>query len=204
VARRGRGHTARLAAALVGTFAAGLALGACNRSAPGWARVEGTFFVEDCTRGEDVRFDAFAYDAGYLATRRFEDSLSIQLFRSQVRVEETDGLTIQLASVDAVRAFPAPTPERPLLLPIGPHQSTARAILSLYTTCPRRPTLAVRTGTLALTRALLTSDPLDSGDEEHLTGTLTASVVGADDAVVVGSLRASFDFEPVSSRVIAR
>lgn len=178
--------------------------GGCNRSAPGWARVEGAFFVEECTRGEDVRFDAFTYDAGYIATRRFEDSLNIQLFRSQVQVEETDGLTIQLASVDAVRAFPAPTPERPLLLPIGPHQSTARAILSLYTTCPRRPTLAVRTGTLTLTRALLASDPRDSGDEEHLTGTLTASVVAADDAVVVGSLRASFDFEPVSTPVVGR
>ncbi len=194
---------ARRAAALaVATALVGAALG-CGSTGEGYGRVEGRFTVPGCTSGETTRFEPFAFTAQHVVTKRLVDHLEIVLLRYPVDLEETDGLVLQLESVRDVRAAWASSGSAgPLALPVRPGASPVRAALSLFSTCPRAPTLHVMTGTLTFARLALAADPADTGNDEVLTGVLTASVAGSDREVMAGALRAEFDFMPTNAPLL--
>jgi hypothetical protein len=149
----------------------------------------------------------FGFDAGYLSTERFLDVVMVQVFRYPLLVEETDGLTVRLdlgalrrrglLRVDpARRQLVRADLSRPLEIPLTPGDGEANAVLSLFDTCPDFPQFPVVEGSLRLTALTLAADPEDTGEQERVVGTITATLARASSDAPVGTLRASFDFTP--------
>lgn len=200
---RRRRRSGRVGPALAPACAAVLALAGCGSTGEGFGEVEGRFVVQNCTTGEDTRFEPYAFTAQHVVTKRLVDHLEIVLLRYPVDLEETDGMVLQLESVTDVRAAWAATGSAgPLSLPVRLGASPVRAALSLFTTCPLAPTLHVVTGTLTFSRLALAADPADTGNDEILTGVLTASVAGRDRDDLAGTLRAAFDFVPTNAPLL--
>ena len=171
---------------------------ACGGPSNGTGSVEGRFFVEDCRPSGDFELGAYSYDARQLATKRFENTLQIHILEHAVDLEESDGLTIRIEDVEALRD-PAGLPRR---LPVTVAKGDANAALSLFDTCPSRPTLTAISGELVLSVFTVSAAPDDTGVDEHVAGTLTATVVSVDWDEPVGTIDARFDFEPEKRSVI--
>jgi hypothetical protein len=194
----------RAPAALIASV---LALAGCDRT-PGTGRVDAEFSVAECPPGllaPDLV--TFGFDAGYLSTERYLDVVLVQVFRYPVRVEETDGLTLRLdlaalrrrglLRVDASRGQLVRSDlSRPLEIPLTPGAGEAGAVLSLFGTCPDFPQFPGAEGMVRLTALTLAAEPEDTGEQERLAGTLTATLTRSSTDARVGLLRASFDFTP--------
>lgn len=174
----------------------------CGATSDGFGRVDGDFTVVGCTAGEDTKFPTYEFTAQHVVTKRLVDHLEIVLLEFPVDLEETDGLVIQVESVTELRAAWAQVDPGPLTLPVGAGGSPVRAALSLFSTCPRAPTLQVVAGTLTFTHLALAASPADTGDGELVTGTITASVAGPDRERMLGSFSARFDFEPQNAPLL--
>lgn len=173
-----------------------LALGAagvaCNGPNNGTGGVDGDFFVEACRPSGDFERQDYTFKARHLDTKRVNQSLQILIQKHRVRLEEADGLLIHIEDIDPLQL----RTERPLRLPISTARSTPSVALSLFDTCPNRPTLNMTEGELVFDVFDIAPDPDDTGNAEQLTGTLTGTVVTIDGKTIAGTLRASFDFEP--------
>jgi hypothetical protein len=169
-----------------------LVLSAACEKRNGTGDVSGAFFVKECRPLGDRPLEPYAFTAGAMSTQRNFDVLLIVIQDHMVRLEETDGLTIRIPSVQALRS----NTTRPLILPVSLEHSDINASLSLFDTCPGRPTLSAVQGTLRLDKFTIAADPADTGDHESLAGTLTATVVSADVTERVGNISADFDFLP--------
>ena len=190
-----RSATARLWGAVV----LSAAMSACVHDFEGEGRVDLQVDGEGCPgRG------GFGFDADYIATERFEGVLFIQIFEYRLLREETNGLAIRLdlnamADTGALQRdtgsdFLRLTSPVTLALEAGP--AVAGATLDLFEACPLDPTLLATPGALTLTELTLQKDADDTGEDERLRGTLTATVTRASVGGPVGQLTASFDFSP--------
>jgi hypothetical protein len=163
----------------------------------GTGDVTGFFSVVGCTMKSDRPASSYGFDAGGLGTNRFNDNLEISIQQYPVRLEETDGLLIRLPSVMALRA----NSMRPLVVPVSTAPSDVNAALSLFQTCPDRPQLYAVEGTISFDLFTIQADPANTGDNEVLKATLTATVVSVEPGVRVGWVRSSFDFFPQALHV---
>ncbi|MBI4820452.1 MAG: hypothetical protein HY791_29565 [Deltaproteobacteria bacterium] len=177
----------RLATALAGLIA-------CGRGGAGTGSVQGELEILRCRASETFGPEAYGFDAGRLSTDRFDDVLLIVIAEHGVELEETDGLLIRVPGAIALSA----KPERPIVLPLSRDPEVTNAALSLFQTCPTRPTLFTTSGSLVLDRFTINPKPEDAGDGEVIAGTLTASVASADADRNAGWIRAEFDFLPPS------
>jgi len=166
--------------------------------------VQADFSITDCPPGDnndDLR--GYRYDAGFLGVSRYHDDISIQVLEHPVLTEETDGLSIKLRITQLVEQgtlLAGPDDKRyrlaaPLTLPLALDGLGARASLSMFQTCPDFPTVHAVAGTLRLDRLSLAVDPEDTGHDERVEGTLTASIARGSPMQMVGDLRSDFSFD---------
>lgn len=169
-----------------------LVLASCARTTgQGTGTVEGEFAVKECRRSGDRALAPYSFVAGKLGTQRFETSLTILVQEYEVDLEETDGLAIRIDDLRPIRALGPP----PLRLRVSQSRDDVNAALSLFNTCPSRPTLHASAGELVLDQFTIQEDPDKTGQGEQITGTLTATVT-AFEGMVAGVIRASFNFKP--------
>ena len=130
----------------------------------------------------------------------------LQVYDHQVRLEETDGLSIRVPLQELVdRGLLVLDPARDRLvradqsqalrLPVGLGQDELNASFSLYLTCPDQPSFPA-IGTLVLNDLVLAAEGEDTGVDEHVQGSFTATLTRSLDGPVVGQLRSEFDFLP--------
>lgn len=132
--------------------------------------------------------------------------LYLQVFDHQVRLEETDGLSIRLPLQDLVDAgvlvldpvrdrLVRKDESRPLTLQVGATPKVSNASFSLYSTCPDQPNFPAY-GTLTFDDLVLAAAGEDTGVDEHVKGAFTATLSRSLDGPLVGTLRSEFDFLP--------
>lgn len=171
----------------------------------GTGDVRAAFTVTDCPPGDDNGgLEGYGYEAKFLGTARFQSTLTLQIFQHKSLPEETDGLAVRL-ELDALLAqgvlTPDPVSERYLLtapparVPVAFDAPGAEVNLSLFQTCPDFPTVHGVAGTLTLDELRVAVDPEGTGHDEHVAGTLTASVARGVPLEVVGTVEAHFDFD---------
>lgn len=163
------------------------------------------FSVTDCPPGDNNDgLKNYRFDAGFLGIARFMDDITIQLFEYKVLVEETDGLSIRLRLTDLVDQgilVAAPGAKQyqlaapPLELPLMIEGLGARASLSMFQTCPDFPTVHASSGTLRFDVLTISVDPEDTGHDERVEGTLTATVSRGVPMQNVGRVRSQFAFD---------
>lgn len=174
------------------------ALSACKLGAPGTGDVAGHFIVDDCHDGETATFPRYGFTASLLSTRRFERALDIVLNDEAVDLEETDGLIIQIPDVRPLISDIA----RPIVRPLGRGQDQLRASLSLFTTCPFHPTLHAISGEVRFDKLTIAPDPDNTGVNEVVEGSMTATVAGTDPDLAVGVVDARFSFRPAPESIL--
>ncbi len=174
----------------------------------GSGQVEVNFFEGSCLSDDpDPEPSVVRFDASYLATQRFAGILVIQVQEFRVNLEETDGLLIRLnidhlleegqLVVDERRSHIVRSdPAVPLELPVGSGPGQADVSFSLFQTCADFPTSHGASGALSLRNITLAEDAVDTGENERITGTVTATLSRADLKGPAGTLRADFDFAP--------
>lgn len=172
----------------------------CNRGGIGKGEVSGSFFVRECSSGGDRALAPYSFSADLLGTRRLRENLQIALYDDAVDFEETDALLILIGNVDPLLADPT----RPLVRRVSRDPADVNLALSLFVTCPKRPTLHGLSGEIRFEKFDIASDPADTGRQEALAGTLTASVVSADLTEAAGSIELSFDFIPGDPPLLLR
>ncbi len=180
--------------------------GACN-GPNGAGRVQAHFFKNECGPGDPQNLASYNFDAGFLATERFGSMLTIDIQRYKSELEESDGLSIRLdlkrlmklgvlttdpKASQIVRADPT----RAAVVTTSSLAGDANIALSLYTTCPNFPTSYAQNGVLTLDKVTIAADPTNSGENERLGGTVTATLTRANEDGPVGTLEAEFDFSP--------
>ena len=174
----------------------------------GTGSVAATFFVDDCPPGTERDLSNYSFDAGWLATERYSGVLIIQVQEYRVRIEETDSAAVRLdlrrlldegtlIANDDTEEIRRADETAPLVLPLVPEGGFANASLSLFQTCPNFPTLHATSGSVELTELVLAVDPEDTGNDERLAGTFTATIARSVDlAVPAGTTVGVFDFAP--------
>ena len=167
-------------------------MAACSSPENGEGFVEGRFSVEECRPSGNFDKQDFRFDAGYLGTMRFLNTLTLSILEYAIELEETDGLLIRLGELDKYWMVQ----ERPFSLPISRDPEDVNVSLSLFETCPDRPTLVAVDGQIEFTDFAVAQDPEDTGIEEVLAGTLTATVMAADGKTIVGTIRSEFNYRP--------
>lgn len=187
---------------------AGLLFLACSGCSglTGGGSVEATFFVEDCPPGTERNLDDYGYEADWLATERYAGVVIVQVMEYRVRIEETDSVAVRIAVDDLIESgdlelkdarVVLSNPGTAVTLPLSFGEGRANATISLFQTCPNFPTLHATSGTLTITDFDLAVEPEDTGEEEHIAGSLTATVARSDDlATPAGVMASEFDFEP--------
>jgi hypothetical protein len=156
--------------------------------------VRGQFLVEECTTGEEGRFTEYEYVPTDYRTRRFENVLFVSLQDDAVTPIESDVLDIRIPDLALLKSMP----RRPLRLPTVLDQAGINVTLSLYKTCPRTPQLRALSGEVVFEVFQVADDPEDTGVQENIRGTLTATVVGVDATRPAGTIEAAFSFVPSS------
>lgn len=169
-----------------------VAAAGCGVAPNGSGRVDARLKVDECRPSGDFT-GGYRYEADRLDTQRFEDTLTILVLDYSVDIEQGDGLFIR---IDDVKTIGDPMTEpRPFSRSIDRSANGVNASLSLFQTCPDRPTLRASSGRVTFSSFSIATDPADTGDQELLVGTLTATLTGVD-GNVAGSLTAEFDFRP--------
>ncbi len=187
-------------------MAASLALGltACEDPA-GDARIEARFTNTECRPGSPKsELEDYNYDASYLATERFSGVLKLMLQKYRVNVEEGDTFIIRVNIGELEHRSLLTRNEKqitiagdqPLRLKIGEEENEAQVLLSLFGTCPNYPVNYAISGELVFTTLELALDPMDTGIDEHVVGTVTATMARHSARESVGQLQATFDFFP--------
>lgn len=154
--------------------------------------MRGSFLIEECTTSTERRFSDYEYTPTSFRARRSEDVLFISIQHYAVNPIESDVLDIRIPDLSLLRSMP----QRPLRLPLSLENTGINATLSLYETCPRTPQLRAHSGALILDVFQIADDPEDSGVQENLRGTLTATVVGVDPTRPAGRIESAFSFVP--------
>ena len=167
------------------------ALVGCDVADNGSGSVEGVFFIAECRPSGNFERQPYSFNASRVDTMRFESTLEIRIQENAVSIEETDGLNIR---IDDITSIPPGEP-RPLRRKISRDRGDVNAALSLFQTCPDRPTLHATEGEIVFTTFNVAVDPDDTGTREKIAGALTATVTTADGAIA-GTISAVFDFEP--------
>ncbi|MFO0729075.1 MAG: hypothetical protein U1E65_35170 [Myxococcota bacterium] len=170
----------------------------CKLGAPGTGEVSGHFIVDNCHDGELATFPAYHFDASLLGTRRFERALDVVLSDDAVELEETDGFILQIPDIRPLIADAT----RPLVLPLGRAQENLRASLSLFSTCPFRPTLHATEGEVRFDSLTLQPNPDNAGHNEVIEGSLTATVAAVDPNLAVGQITVHFSLRPVPESIL--
>jgi hypothetical protein len=165
------------------------------------------FSKNECSAGNSADLQNYGFDAGYLATERFDGFLLITIQKYRSALEEADGLAIrlnlkrlmklgifvddtnrhQIVRADATRAA---------LIKTSTLADDANASLNLFNTCPSFPSSYASRGRLSLDKVTLAEDPVDTGENESLGGTLTATLTRANEELPVGTIDVVFDFSP--------
>jgi len=185
----------------VGIGLAALVMAAgCFVATNGTGSVGGSFFVKGCRPSGDRPPGPYAFEADRMATQRIENVLEIIVQEYHVDLEESDGLLIRIPDVRELRAL-SQAGKLPIRRTISMQRNDVNAALSLFQTCPDRPTLNAVSGTLTFDRFEIAALPEDTGNEEALKATLTATVTSVERGVPVGHISAVFDFIP-STRAI--
>ena len=164
----------------------------CASPDNGEGLVEGRFSVEECRPSGNFKEQDFRFKARSLGTNRFLDTLTLSILENAVELEETDGLLIRLGDLNDYWSIQ----ERPFTRPISGDPEDVNVSLSLFETCPDRPTLVAVDGQIEFTEFAVAQDPEDTGVEEVLAGTLTATVVAADGKTIAGTIRSEFNYRP--------
>jgi hypothetical protein len=179
----------------------------CGLGKSGTATVSAEFDVLECQPGdEESGLEDYRFVAGYMSTERYAGILLVMIQRHRVNVEETDGVVIRmklddlleqgLLHIDSERdLYTRVDTGKPLSLPITLAEADVNVSLSLFQTCPDFPTHNA-SGRLELSAIEIARDPMDTGRNEHLAGTITATLTRANAEGRVGELRAAFDFAP--------
>jgi hypothetical protein len=169
-----------------------VSLAACSSADNGEGFVEGRFRVAECRPSGDFVEQDFRYDAGFLGTMRFLNTLTLSILHHAVELEETDGLLIRLGDVQSLRE----SSERPIIRAVSRESTDVNVTLSLFETCPDRPTLVASQGQIEFTDFAVAVDPEDTGVEEVVAGTLTATIVAADGVTIAGHVHSEFNYRP--------
>jgi len=165
---------------------------ACSGPDNGQGFVEGRFQIAECRPSGNFEKQDFRYDADHLGTMRFHDTLTLGILRHAVELEETDGLLIRLEDVSSI----LDSAPRPIIRQISRDPSDVNVSLSLFETCPDRPTLFAVSGQISFSQFSVSEDPEDTGLHEVLAGTLTATVVGVDKETIAGTIHSEFSYRP--------
>jgi hypothetical protein len=181
-------------------------VGACN-GPNGAGRVQAHFFKNECGPGDPKDLANYSFDAGWLATERYGAMLVIQIQQYKAELEESDGLSIRLdlkrmmtlgifATDPRTSQIVRADPTRAAVVATSTLAGDVNVALSLFTTCPNFPTSFARAGVLSLDKVTIAADPTNSGENERLGGTVTATLSRANEDGPVGTLQAVFDFSP--------
>lgn len=174
----------------------------------GSARVQAHFTASMCRPGGSAASPSdFSFDAGYLATERFGGALLISIQKYSDSINNTDGLQIRVdltrllkqkrLIVDMARGqIERADAAAALALQTTTSTTDANVALSLYVTCPDFPSSYASQGLLSFDEFTLASQPADTGDNERLGGTVTATLTRAGDDGPIGTLQAVFEFSP--------
>ncbi|MEQ8564996.1 MAG: hypothetical protein RMA76_08825 [Deltaproteobacteria bacterium] len=201
------------AAMRVGVIGSVVLLAGCS-GLNGGGSVSAEFFVEDCPPGTDKQIEDYGYDAAWLATERYSGVVIVQVQEYRVRIEETDSVAVRIGMDDLIESGDLVVDEERervlladpagLTLPLAFGEGRANATLSLFQTCANFPTLHATSGTLRITDFDLALDAEDTGSDEHIAGSLTATIARSDDLMVpAGTMVSDFDFEPPSRPTIS-
>ena len=164
----------------------------CSSPENGQGFVEGRFAIRECRPSGDFEEQSYRFDAGFLGTRRFKDTLTLSILKFAVELEETDGLLVRIDELSKLRA----EQQRPIVREISQAPTDINVSLSLFQTCPDRPTLVASSGTIRFDEFDVSAEPEDTGVEEIVSGTLTATVVGIDGESFAGVIRSEFSYRP--------
>ena len=164
----------------------------CSSPENGQGFVDGRFAIAECRPSGDFDEQDYRFDAGFLGTRRFKDTLTLSILEYAVELEETDGLLVRIDELSKLREIQ----ERPIVRTISNSPGDINVTLSLFQTCPDRPTLFATSGEIQFDEFKVSKEPEDTGVEEIVAGTLTATVVGADGEEVAGVIRSEFNYRP--------
>ncbi len=180
-----------------------LLLTSCDRLL-GEGSVQANFTVGDCPVGDsNSGLEDYGFEAAFLGTTRFNDDVSVQIYEHAGSLEDTDGLSIRFNLADLLRAGTLQADEAneaynlaspPLRVPLS-HAGAVSATLSMFHTCPHSPAVYAASGTLEFNVLRLVIDPDDTGDDERIEGTMTATVVRGVDMETVGTVQADFQFD---------
>jgi hypothetical protein len=187
----------RALGATVGPLLGALLLGACQSPENGTGRVDATLRVAECRPSGDLAEDGYGWEASRLNTKRFHDTLTVVVQEFAVDLEETDGLLLRIPNLEVLRGDRT----RPLVRRLGRDRDGLNASLSLFQTCPDRPTLNVATGTVSFDVFEIAADPEDTGVGERVEGSLSGALVGVDGRSSAGRVEARFAFEPLTRPV---
>ena len=164
----------------------------CSSPENGEGFVEGSFAITECRPSGDFEKQDYRFDAGFLGTRRFKDTLTLNILEYAIELEETDGLLVRIDQLSELREIE----ERPFSKVISQSSTDVNVTLSLFQTCPDRPTLVASSGTIIFDEFEVSELPEDTGVEEIVAGTLTATVVGVDGETFAGVIRSEFNYRP--------
>ena len=164
----------------------------CSSPENGEGFVEGRFAISECRPTGDFEKQDYRFDAGFLGTRRFKDTLTLNILEYAIELEETDGLLVRIDEVSELREIE----ERPFSKVISQSSTDINVTLSLFQTCPDRPTLVATSGIIIFDEFKVSELPEDTGIEEIVAGTLTATVVGVDGETFAGVIRSEFNYRP--------
>ena len=134
----------------------------CLVSGNGYGRVSGHFFVKGCRPSGDLPPGPYAYEADRLATNRVENVLEIIIQEHHVDLEESDGLLVRLGDVRELRAL-AESGKLPIVRQVSEARTDVNVALSLFDTCPDRPTLHATSGTITFEKYRIAARPEDTG-----------------------------------------
>lgn len=180
-----------------------VASSACEGAA-GTGVVRAAFKENNCKPGTDRDLANYEYRAQYLATERFSGILQIYIQKYRVDVEETDSLVIRFSVDELLRDGTLAIKDEqivradsnsPIVIRTSTLSGDANASLSLFGTCPEFPT-HFGTGLLKFEEFTLALEPMDTGTNELLVGTLTATLTRNNAREPVGTMEAIFDFAP--------
>jgi hypothetical protein len=206
-----RSSRSRIASAVL--FAGAVGISSCNGE-NGSARVQASFFKNECGPGDPQDLANYGFDARYLVTERFKGVLLITIQKYKADLVESDGITARLQldqllkrgilAVDSMhQQIVRADPTKAALIKTSTGAGDANVSLSLYQTCPNFPTSNASAGLISFDKLTLAQDATNTGENEHLGGTITATLTRLNEDGPVGRLNVVFDFAPPRRPLIA-
>ncbi len=171
-------------------------------------RVDAQFSPAECPPGEPKeKLRDFGFDPNRLQTQRFGEVVILQILQHRAVQEEVDNLSVRIdmqplldQGLMEVRGDFYELTQSPIMVSLS--STTADLALNLYSTCPDRPNATSTDGQVTLQNFRIAVVDSDTGEQELITGSVSATVEMRARTTVTAQVQASFDFAPPRSSLI--